>query len=145
MTPDQLAALHARCFSVPAPWSVSDFEGLLADPTASLFERPEGFLLLRCVADEAEILTLAVDPDARRRGVASALIADAVRFVGEHRITRVFLEVSKENDSAIALYGKQGFGEVGRRRNYYLAPDGRRVDALILERRIDLSTGQNPA
>jgi hypothetical protein len=69
MTPADLAALHARCFRTPPPWSAADFATFVADPLAFLLvEGDAGFLLGRAVAGEAELLTLAVAPESRRRG-----------------------------------------------------------------------------
>ena len=70
MTPDALASLHKLCFVTPAPWDAASFAGFLADPLAFLLvEGDAGFLLGRAVAGEAELLTLAVAPEARRRGL----------------------------------------------------------------------------
>ena len=135
MTPDALAALHARCFRTPPPWSAADFSGLLTDPLVFLLvEGDAGFLLGRAVAGEAEFLTIAVSPDARRRGLGRKLMS---RFLYQARLRgaeRAFLEVSAENDPAIALYESFGFAAVGRRRGYYQTPEGQRHDALVLGR-----------
>lgn len=139
MTPEALALLHARCFRSPPPWSAADFAGLLADPLAFLLvEGDAGFLIGRAVAGEAELLTLAVAPEARRRGLARSLVA---RFLYQARVRgadRAFLEVAADNAAAIALYESTGFTLFGRRRGYYHAPDGTRTDALVLAR--DLAT-----
>ena len=135
MTPDALATLHSRCFTTPPPWSEADFAGFLADPLAFLLiEGDAGFLLGRAVAGEAELLTLAVAPEARRRGLARRLVA---RFLYQARLRnaeRAFLEVAADNAPALALYGAAGFLPAGRRRGYYLASDGHRTDALVLAR-----------
>ena len=73
MTPAALAALHARCFAAhPRPWSATEIEGLLDSPPNFLIDLPQGFLIGRAVADEAELLTLAVAPETRRQGLARA-------------------------------------------------------------------------
>ena len=135
MTPEALAALHARAFVAPPPWSVADFAGFLNDPLAFLLvEGDAGFLLGRAVAGEAELLTLAVAPEARRRGLARTLVA---RFLYQAQVRgadRAFLEVSADSGAGIALYESAGFTPVGRRRGYYQAPDGQRTDALVLAR-----------
>ena len=135
MTPEALAALHARCFRSPPPWSASDFAGFLDDPLAFLLvEGDSGFLLGRAVAGEAELLTLAVAPEARRRGLAHRLVA---RFLYQAQLRgagRAFLEVKADNAPAIALYESAGFTPAGRRRAYYQEPDGSRTDALVLAR-----------
>lgn len=134
MTPDALAAIHARCFTLPPPWNAGAFAGLLAAPQVVLLADPEarGFLLARVVADEAEVLTLAVDPAHRRQGIGAALLA---RFEVEMRArgaVTAFLEVSDRNPAARALYAAQGWQEAGRRRGYYRASGHAPADALIL-------------
>ena len=135
MTPEVLAALHARAFRTPAPWSQADFAGLLADPLCFLLvEGDAGCLLGRAVAGEAELLTIAVAPEARRRGLGRKLVA---RFLYQAQLRgagRAFLEVAADNAAAIALYESAGFAPTGRRRGYYLTPEGQRIDALVMAR-----------
>ena len=142
MTPEALAALHARAFITPAPWEAASFAGLLADPLAFLLvEGDAGFLLGRAVAGEAELLTIAVAPEARRRGLGRRLVA---RFLYQARLRgadRAFLEVAADNAPAVALYESAGFAPAGQRRGYYLTPDGRRIDALVLTRDLPLVPG----
>ena len=95
-------------------------------------EAPDGFILLRVVADEAEILTLAVRPAARRRGVGARLVQEGGRLVAVRGATRLFLEVAADNDAALSLYRRAGFADAGRRPAYYARPEGARQDALIL-------------
>lgn len=135
MTPADLAALHARCFTVPPPWEAAAFAGFLADPLCFvLVEGDAGFILGRAVAGEAELLTLAVAPEARRRGLGRKLVA---RFVYQARLRgaeAAFLEVAEDNAAARALYARCGFAESGRRRGYYRKPDGGAVDAVVMLR-----------
>ena len=140
MTPEALAELHARCFKTPPPWKAPDFAGFLADPLAFLLvEGDAGFLLGRAVVGEAELLTLAVAPEARRRGLGRTLLGRFQYQACLRGAERAFLEVSAENAPAVALYESAGFARVGLRRGYYQAPDGRRIDALVLAR--DLPPG----
>lgn len=134
MTPATMAALHARCFTLPPPWSAADFAATLSDRGVLCLSRPDGFALFRSVADEAELLTLAVAPEARRRGLARDLLDEGFAQAAARGATRVFLEVAAENAGARALYAGAGFAEVGRRPGYYRHPDGTRADALILAR-----------
>ncbi|MBL9052134.1 MAG: GNAT family N-acetyltransferase [Tabrizicola sp.] len=135
MTPEALASLHARCFKTPPPWSAADFAGFLGDQLAFLLvEGDAGFLLGRAVAGEAELLTLAVAPEARRRGLGRKLVA---RFLYQAQLRgagKAFLEVSVENVAAIALYESAGFSRSGLRPGYYRDAAGRRSDALVLAR-----------
>jgi len=91
--------------------------------------------MARVAADEAEILTLAVEPAARRKGMASALLAEAARRAREQGAAAMFLEVSTANRAARALYERLGFTTVGRRKSYY----GGERDALILKRDLPLA------
>lgn len=126
---DALAALHLRCFDAhPRPWSAPEFQSLLTSPLNFLLTRPDGFLLGRAVADEAELLTLAVAPEARRRGIASALLDDFVLACRARGAAHAFLEVAEGNAPAIALYASRGWQIGGRRRNYY-APG---IDAVLM-------------
>jgi ribosomal-protein-alanine N-acetyltransferase len=88
-----------------------------------------GYLIARVIADEAEILNLAVTPDARRRGIGSALLQAGLDHCTRHRVTAVFLEVRESNQQARALYGAHGFRAVGQRAGYYRNPP---EDAMVL-------------
>ena len=90
-----------------------------------------GFALMRAIADEAELLLIAVDPAAQQRGIGAALIDDFVSFATARGARRLHLEV-REGNSAIMLYERAGFSLVGRRRDYYRGSDGHSRDALTL-------------
>ncbi len=126
----RLAALHATAF--PAPWDAAAFEVLLDQAGVFVLEKPDGFILLRAVADEAEILTLAVRPEARGRGLGARLVSEGGLLAAARGATRLFLEVAADNAAALALYARAGFAEAGRRPGYYARPAGGRGDALIL-------------
>ena len=126
----------AAAFPRRAPWAPGGIRAVfrLIRWCSLLVEGDAGFLLGRAVAGEAEVLTLAVAPEARRRGLARKLLA---RFVYQARLRgagRAFLEVSAENTAAIALYESAGFAAVGRRKGYYATPQGARIDAIVLTR-----------
>lgn len=128
----QIAALERECFSTP--WTEAMLEEALFNPQASFIvaEDGEGNILgyagLHAVLDEGYIDNVAVAPDARRHGVASALLDVFCRF-GAANLAFLTLEVRKSNAPAIALYEKHGFAAVGRRKNYYDAP---REDAVLM-------------
>lgn len=134
MTPAELARRHAECFVVPPPWSEAAFAALLAEPAVALVTEPEGFALGRVVLDEAEVLTIAVAPAARKQGVGQRLLTELIGRLAGRGATSVFLEVATGNVPALALYRAAGFAEAGRRRGYYLAQDGRRSDAVVMRR-----------
>jgi len=135
-----LAALHAKSFQ--RGWSEAEFEQLLIEPRviaerASFGRELAGFIISRRVADEAEILSVAVARGWRNRGLASQLLALHLRKLGELRIARVFLEVDEGNAAACRLYRRAGFREVGRREGYYGHSAALRAAALVL--RCDLA------
>jgi ribosomal-protein-alanine N-acetyltransferase len=126
---DDLSALarqHAACFT--RAWTEAALRGLLKSPGTIGFAAHDGFVLARVAGDEAEILTLAVVPDARRRGIGAALLRETAGCARVMGARTMFLEVSESNAAAIALYTRAGFREAGRRRSYYGPSD----DALIL-------------
>ncbi len=134
---DVLAALHAAGFD--APWSVAEFGALLNQPgvgawIASEGAEPAGFILVRAAADEAEILTLAVEPAFRRRGFAARLVHEACGILRDAGAVRLFLEVAADNTGAHALYQGCGFAEHGRRKDYYREGRDRPVDAVLMAR-----------
>lgn len=121
-------------------WTRSQCAGILPMAGVSLMLARDsdtgealGFSLARSVADEAELLLLAVLPNRRRLGIGSQLLDD---FMGRSRASgaaRVHLEV-RDGNPAVAMYQAAGFSPIGRRRNYYHAADGHRYDALTLAR-----------
>ena len=131
--PAHLADIHARAIT-PA-WTEAALRNLLAQAGVWAEAEADGFILMRQADDEAEVLTLAVLPDARRRGRGLALLQAALatyRACRDRGVSDVFLEVAADNDAARALYQSLGMIESGRRRGYYGRSDGSSVDALIL-------------
>ncbi len=98
---------------------------------AELGREPVGFSLVRAVADEAELLLLAVDPAAQRRGIGQALLDEFIAGALARGAHRLHLEV-RDGNPAIALYRAAGFSPAGRRRNYYHGPAGEAYDAVTL-------------
>jgi [ribosomal protein S18]-alanine N-acetyltransferase len=132
-----LAALELRCVGA-ARWRDAGYREIGTGGIAGWAAVREGtilgFVLARAVADEMEILNLAVDPDARRQGIAARLVARAVEEVRRADVKRVYLEVRESNSTARAFYLSTGFAEQGRRKNYYSQPS---EDALVLVLRLD--------
>jgi ribosomal-protein-alanine N-acetyltransferase len=136
-----LADLHEKAFD--RPWTALEFDDLLKSlgAYAILGEAGEpaeakGFVLCRAIAGEAEILTIAVDPIARRRGWGAALVEVAAGIAKEAKAEAMFLEVAADNHAAIALYQATGFLKVGLRKGYYPHPDGAK-DALVMRRALN--------
>ena len=118
-----------------AQWPLESYERMTQLPgaIALVCETHAGvtaFLIARQVADEAEVLNLAVLTETRRQGQASALLTAAMRQFQNSEVLRIFLEVRESNQPAIAFYAKHGFTPTGRRKTYYRAPV---EDALCME------------
>ena len=119
-------------------WTRSQLAGILPMNGVSLVvakdprdDQVVGFSLDRKVADEAELLLLAVLPERHRCGVGRTLLEDFLGRARNDGLSQVHLEV-REGNPAVAMYHLSGFSPVGRRRNYYHSPDGERHDAITL-------------
>ncbi|MFN9454728.1 MAG: ribosomal protein S18-alanine N-acetyltransferase [Gemmatimonadota bacterium] len=152
-TADDLEAIHAiERASFGDPWSRAAFAQALRAPEVTMAVAAPvpgpapalppalpsalpsallGFVALRTMADEGEILNVAVAPAARRSGVGRALVRHALASAAAAGAFSVFLEVRPSNAAALTLYRSFGFVEVGRRHRYYRAPV---EDALVLRR-----------
>ena len=117
-----LAALHAACFR--QAWDARTITDLLATPGAFAFHTQDGFVLARTAGGEAEILTLAVAPHARGKGLGRALLQTAIVRAEEQGSHAMFLEVGADNPHAMALYAGLGFTKVGIRKGYYASASG---------------------
>ncbi len=113
----KIAALEKICFPAD-PWSEELFQA------GSIL----GYTVLSVILDEGNLDNIAVAPEARRRGVADALLSVLTGF-GRDNLAVLMLEVRASNTPAIALYEKHGFAAVGRRKNYYEAP---KEDAVLM-------------
>lgn len=134
---DRLAEIHATAFA--RPWSADEFEAFLTDAAIRLdglflgrATQAAGFVVSRCVLDEAEILSVALAREARGRGHSRRLLAHHVQVLAESGVRCVHLEVEEGNKPALALYRGLGFVQNGVRPGYYVRPDGTRATALSM-------------
>ncbi len=132
-----LAALHAAAFR--RGWSEDEFERLLIDNNviahrAMIGRTLAGFILSRLTAGEAEILSVAVAPSRRGRGLARKLLDLHLRRLAGLGATAVFLEVDEDNAPARRLYDRARFRDVGRRPAYYARGTQPPANALVLRR-----------
>jgi ribosomal-protein-alanine N-acetyltransferase len=130
---DVVAGINRACFA--EHWDRAAIAMLMASPgsmgwLAHLDGEPCGYVLVRAAGGEAEILSIGVVPDDRRRGVGRSLLAAAIARLGPQPI---FLEVAADNAAALALYAGAGFLPVGRRPGYYRTAGGA-TDAILLRR-----------
>ena len=131
-----MARIHARSMPPARPWTEAEISGLLGAPDCFAVTEGTGFALGRVILDEAELLTIAVDPDQRRRGTGRMLLAAFEAEATRRGGTTAFLEVAADNTPALALYSTQGWRESGRRKGYYARANAPAVDALILSKAI---------
>ena len=135
-----LAWIHSQCFEVS--WNNETFEACIENDVVVVADTPvAGFIVLRDAGFEAEILTLAVAPDKRRKQIASRILGfvTAPKFLARWR--DIFLEVGVNNQAALALYTSHGFLPIGTRKNYYSHSDGTFEDAIVMSR--SLATSAN--
>lgn len=138
MTPASMSALHRAAFDTARAWSTAEFTTLLENPYTTALTRPNGFALVRTLAGESELLTLAVDPGHRRQGIARALMQDWLNQITPDAQT-AFLEVAADNLAARALYATFDFTLSATRKGYYARANAQALDALVLHR--DLTRG----
>jgi ribosomal-protein-alanine N-acetyltransferase len=132
---EQLGHLHARAFA--KPWSMAEIAKLMENPAVfalvSRGSEPQGFAMAWAAAGDAELLTVAVIPEARRKGVGASLVTSAGVTALVRGAASMHLEVAEDNHAARALYAKLGYEEAGRRHDYY-AGEGGFVDAIVMKR-----------
>ena len=137
---ERLAGIaHVAFNGHESAWNAGDFIALGGPPDVAMIVDDgfsEALLVMRMAGDEAEILNFGVVPSARRKGLGRELVEAAMMLARQLGIKRIFLEVAIDNTAARALYADNGFAQEGRRKDYYLQPDGTRVDALILSREV---------
>ena len=130
---DAIEAMEKRCFSVP--WTRDMLIKQLPDDMhiflAAVDDNGEavGYVGLMYVLDEGYISNVAVSPEMRRQGIGNMLIEELILRARAKKLSFVTLEVRETNLAAQRLYGKHGFTEVGRRRNYYVRPT---EDAILM-------------
>ena len=125
----KLANLHQKCFP-NKPWSADDFRDL-KNSGCEIIMSENGFIVYRIAVDEAEIITIGVNPDFRRQGIAAAIVGIIEKTLKNQGVKKIFLEVASNNIPAQKLYENSGFVQVGLRPKYY---DG--VDAILMSKDI---------
>lgn len=133
----KLAALHAAAFPADQVWTQKALEDLLRlDTTFALAIETDGTLssviLVQCVVDEVEILTLTTHPSCQRKGFAARLLSHCLNDLRHRDVETCFLEVAEDNPGAIAFYEQFGFARTGIRPRYYKRLDGPPVSAILM-------------
>ncbi len=136
-----IARLHTALFD-PA-WDEASLKSLLDHPAGTSFvatlgqpNEVVGFIIGQLAADEAEIISIGVAAARQRLGIGRMLVEGLMRAAARAECHRIFLEVAADNDAAIALYGRLGFEQTGRRKGYYARANAASVDALTMARRL---------
>jgi ribosomal-protein-alanine N-acetyltransferase len=144
---DLASRLHGEAFAPlgERAWTRQDMAELLASPGVAGWavqsdESVLGMVLCRVATDEAELLTIAVQPTARRRGAGRALLNTVIAHVRIAGAGALFLEVGADNPAALALYRQAGFQAVGNRKAYYRRGEGAPADAVVM--RLTLTSGE---
>lgn len=135
MTPDDMARIYAAAFPNSRPWSAEEIAGQICAPGFAC-HAPGGFAIGRSLGDDAELITLAVDPIAQRRGIGRQVLQQFEQTAAARGAIRGILEVAQDNLPAIALYDSFGWQEIGQRPRYYARTDGTRVSALIYNKQL---------
>ena len=135
-----LAQLHGASFH--RGWGEGEFEQMLTERNTMvhrlrLGRKVIGFAVSRMAADEAEILSIAVDARHRGRGLSRNLLLTHLGHLAGRGVRTVFLEVEENNQPARRLYQRAGFGVAGLRERYYQQPGGEKLNAVLMRR--DLS------
>jgi len=136
----RLAQLHGASFH--RGWGESEFEDMMRERNTlvhrlRLGRKTIGFAVSRMAADEAEILSIAIDDAYRGRGLSRDLLLTHLGHLAGRGVRTIFLEVEENNGPARALYQRTGFSVVGRRERYYRETGGEQLNALLMRR--DLS------
>ncbi|MCP5382537.1 MAG: ribosomal protein S18-alanine N-acetyltransferase [Kordiimonadaceae bacterium] len=135
-----LSVIHKEAFygEYEQKWEAQDFIELFSIPGTvsyliSFDGQPIGFILIRSIEDEAEIITFCILPKWFRNGYASYLLEWVINTLQKQSVKRLFLEVRENNDAAIKLYQKCSFKIIGRRKGYYKGHHGEITDALVMQ------------
>ena len=121
------------------PWTLGNFNDALRSKYLCMVYESDGSILgyavLMLAIDEAELLDIAVDSKHQRQGLGRQLLEEMMALARRRDMVRMVLEVRASNDAAIGLYRKAGFTDIGLRRSYYPAQNGRE-DAILMGREL---------
>ncbi|MDO8926201.1 MAG: ribosomal protein S18-alanine N-acetyltransferase [Sideroxyarcus sp.] len=119
------------------PWTAGNFsDALRSKYVCKVYEnegRMLGYAVLMLAVDEAELLDIAIAAGQQRHGRGRKLLEEMMALARRQNMQRMVLEVRASNAAAIALYRKAGFSDIGLRRDYYPAENGRE-DAILMGR-----------
>ncbi|MEO0327701.1 MAG: ribosomal protein S18-alanine N-acetyltransferase [Pseudomonadota bacterium] len=140
-----VSQIHIKSFK--RGWSDGEFERFLvqdhywcmvARQPRLVRKKITGFILVKQIANEAEIITVATLPNSRRRGIGEQILSETIRRLKADRVHSLLLDVEETNTGAIGLYRKFGFEEINRRESYYSSSDEEAVKNAAIVMRLDL-------
>lgn len=135
---NSLYVIHKESF--PIYWKESEISDMLLTSGTQAWcartDKPLAMLMTRAQFEQAEILTLAVIPEVRRKHLAEKLLLGAHKVLADQGVKKLFLEVAEDNEAALALYRKLGYAETSRRKGYYKQENGNTTDALVMSKEI---------
>ena len=126
---NKIAELHRLCFP-DKPWTAQDFADLKKSG-CEVIASDNGFMVWRVVTDEAEIITIGVNPEQRKSGIAEAMLVIAETEIKKSGANKIFLEVAENNTPARKLYEKHKYKQIGTRPKYYNG-----IDAILMEKKV---------
>ena len=134
MTPTEMAELHRAEPTGQRAWSEAEFSAMLCASNALSVTCNTGFAVGQIILDEAELILIITKPENRKQGVGRRILATFEQQALQNNIRRIILEVAYSNVAARALYTSNGYQQIAVRKNYYTFPNGRRVDAIVMEK-----------
>jgi ribosomal-protein-alanine acetyltransferase len=139
----QVAQIEARIF--PFPWTYGNFsDSLAAGYDGWAFESLEsegvllGYAIVMWLPDEVHLLNLSVDAPVQGRGLGAGFLDCLMRDAARRGARSMLLEVRPSNTVGLRLYERMGFQRIGLRRRYYPSFDGKREDAIVMVRRLEI-------
>ncbi len=136
MTPAEMAQLHRSEPTGQRAWSESEFSTMLSASNAISVTCDAGFAVGQVIVNEAELFLIMTKSEHRKQGIGHRILATFEQRALQNNIRRIILEVAYSNVAARALYTSNGYQQIAVRKNYYTFPNGRRVDAIVMEKHL---------
>ena len=136
MTPAEMAQLHRAEPTGQRAWSEAEFSAMLSASNALSVTCDAGFAVGQVIVNEAELFLIMTKPEHRKQGIGHRILETFEQRALQNNIRRIILEVAYSNVAARALYTSNGYQQIAVRKNYYTFPNGRRVDAIVMEKHL---------
>ena len=136
MTPAEMAQLHRSEPTGQRAWSEAEFSTMLSASNALSVTCDAGFAVGQIIVNEAELFLIMTKSEHRKQGIGHRILETFEQRALQNNIRRIILEVAYSNVAARALYTSNGYQQIAVRKNYYTFPNGRRVDAIVMEKHL---------